>query len=78
MNDEMAATQKLQLIEQRYRAARNYALSIVNTPNWAEMKQVWEMNRRAQYSKYYNMFKSYPWNQWYPGNLGTLLPNNRR
>lgn len=78
MNDEPQAAQKLQLIEQRYRAARNYALSIVNTPNWSEMKQVWEMNRRAQYGKYYNMFKSYPWNQWYPGNLGTLLPNNRR
>lgn len=75
MNDEMAAGQKLQLIEQRYRAARNYALSIVNTPNWSEMKQLWETNRRAQYAKYYNMFKSYPWNQWYPGNFATMLPN---
>lgn len=61
MNDEPQAAAKLQLIEQRYRAARNNALSIVNTPNWSEFKQVWEMNRKAQYSKYYDMFKSYRW-----------------
>jgi hypothetical protein len=60
MNDDERAMNKLQLIEQRYRAARNYALSIVNTPNWSEFKQVWEMNRRAQYAKYYDMFKSFP------------------
>jgi hypothetical protein len=76
MNDEMAAAQKLQLIEQRYRAARNYALSIVNTPNFSEMKQLWEMNRRAQYAKYYNMFKSYPSSQRNSGNLGAVMPNS--
>lgn len=57
MNDEPVG-QKLQLVEQRLRAARNYALSIVNTPNFSEMKRVWQMNRNAQYTKYYNMFKS--------------------
>lgn len=51
-------TQKMQLIEQRLRGARNNALSIVNTPNFSEMKKLWEMNRRAMYSKYYDMFKS--------------------
>lgn len=50
--------QKLQLIEPRLRAARNNALSIVNTPNFAEMKKLWELNRKAQYHKYYDMFKS--------------------
>jgi hypothetical protein len=54
--------QKLQLIEQRLKAARNYALSIVNTPNFAEMKGLWMANRRAQYSKYYDMFKSFNYN----------------
>lgn len=49
---------KMQMIEQRLRAARNNALSIVNTPDFAEMKQLWEMNRKAQYHKFYNMFKS--------------------
>lgn len=52
--------QKIQLIEPRLRAARNNALSIANTPDFAEMKKVWEMNRKAQYHKYYDMFKSGP------------------
>jgi len=50
-------TQKMQLIEQRLRAARNNALSIVNTPDFAEMYKVWQINRKAQYSRYYDMFK---------------------
>ena len=49
----------LQLLEQRLRAARNNALSFVNTPNFAELKKIWEMNRATMYDKYYNMFKSY-------------------
>lgn len=61
MNDDPTAQVKLQVVEARLRVARNAALSIVNTPNWSEMKQVWEMNRKAQYSKYYDMFKSYSW-----------------
>jgi hypothetical protein len=61
MNDESQAGSKMQIIEARLRAARNYALSIVNTPNFSEMKRVWDANRKAQYAKYYNMFKSYPW-----------------
>jgi hypothetical protein len=50
---------KIQLIEQRLRAARNNSLSVVNTPNFTEMLQLWETNRKAQYYKYYDMFKSY-------------------
>ena len=52
-------SQQLGLIENRLRAARNNALSFVNTPNFAEMQKVWTMNRRAQYHNYYNMFLSY-------------------
>lgn len=63
MNGE-EVTQKLQLIEQRLRAARNNALSIVNTPDFAEMKELWEMNRRAQYAKYYDMFKGQEFTTW--------------
>jgi hypothetical protein len=48
----------LQLIEQRLRSARNNALSFVNTPDYREMQRTWEMNRKAMYHKYYNMFKS--------------------
>jgi hypothetical protein len=50
--------QKLQYIKQQLREARKYALTIVNTPDFAEMLQLWTMNRKAQYSKYYNQFKS--------------------
>jgi hypothetical protein len=63
MNGE-DGVQKLNLIEQRLRAARNNALSLVNTPNFAEMYKMWEMNRKAQYNKYYDMFKSYNHNSW--------------
>lgn len=50
--------QRIQLIEPLYRAARNNALSIVNTPDFKELQEVWMMNRRAQYHKYYDPFKS--------------------
>ena len=29
-------------------------------PNFEEMKKLWWANRKAQYGKYYDMFKSYP------------------
>lgn len=48
-----------QLVAQEYRGARNNALTIVNTPNFSEMEKLWAMNRKAMYSKYYDMFKSY-------------------
>jgi hypothetical protein len=48
-----------QLVSQEYRGARNNALTIVNTPNFSEMEKLWAMNRKAMYSKYYDMFKSY-------------------
>lgn len=51
-------SQKMQLIEQRLRVARNNALTIVNTPDFSEMYKLWQTNRKAQYSRYYDMFKS--------------------
>lgn len=59
MNGE-DVVRKLELIEARLRPARNYALSIVNTPDYAELQEVFEMNRKAQYGKYYDMFRSRP------------------
>jgi hypothetical protein len=50
--------QKMQLIEQRLKPARVNALSIVNMPDFAEMYQVWRMNRKAMYARYYDMFKT--------------------
>ena len=55
-------TQQLGMIEQRLRASRNNALSFVNTPDFAQLKKLWEKNRKAQYHNYYNMFKSAPTN----------------
>lgn len=49
---------QLQLVEMRHRDARNNALSFINTPDFNEMKRVWELNRRAQTNKYVDMFKS--------------------
>lgn len=59
-----------QLVSAEYRAARNNALSVVNTPNFSEMEKLWAANRKAMYGKYYDMFKSYP----YP--LNNLRVNN--
>tara|TARA_R100000544_G_scaffold37219_2_gene27987 strand:+ start:11959 stop:12858 length:900 start_codon:yes stop_codon:yes gene_type:complete len=47
---------QLSMIEQRLRASRNNALGFVNTPNFEEMRKLWEVNRKSQYSKYYDMF----------------------
>jgi len=58
MNGEDVSA-RLQLVEQRLKAARNQALSLVNTPNFKELEQMWWTNRKAMYNKYYDMFKSY-------------------
>ena len=52
-----------QMIEQRLRAARNNALGFVNTPNFEEYRKIWEVNRKAQYNKYYDMFSSFATNR---------------
>jgi hypothetical protein len=69
MNGEDVA-QRMQLIEQRLRAARNAALSVVNTPNFKELQQMWWTNRRAMYGKYYYMFESHSPNGGYYGVSG--------
>jgi hypothetical protein len=64
-DDKVSA--RLQLVEQRLRAARNQALSLVNTPNFKELEQMWWTNRKAMYNKYYDMFKSYSPNKAFYG-----------
>lgn len=58
MNDEQVG-EKYNVVAAEFRAARNYALTIVNTPNYQELQKLWQANRKAQYHNYYNMFKSY-------------------
>jgi len=61
-------SQRMGLIDQRLRAARNQALSLVNTPNFKELYDIWWTNRRAQNSKYYDMFNSNTPSNAYPQN----------
>lgn len=67
---------KMQLVEQRLKAARNNALTIVNTPDFAEMYTLWKTNRKAMYAKYYDMFKSYDNHNGYNGYNGNNAYNN--
>ena len=66
MNGEDVSA-RLQLVEQRLKASRNQALSLVNTPNFKELEQMWWTNRKAMYNKYYDMFKSYSPNKAFYG-----------
>jgi hypothetical protein len=64
--------QKIQYIASKLKAARNNALSLVNTPNFRELQNLWAANRKAQYGKYYDMFKSYSPNDIYYRNYNKL------
>lgn len=57
MNGETVNQMQVQLIEQRFRAARNNAYSLVRTPDFEELRRIWQTNRKAQYHNYYMMFK---------------------
>jgi hypothetical protein len=58
--------QLMQLMSVKLREARNKALGFINTPDFGEMKQIWETNRKAQYHNYYDMFKNYmPYHPYY-------------
>ena len=50
--------QLMQYMSQKLKEARNKALGFINTPDFNEMKQVWETNRKAQSHNYYDMFKN--------------------
>lgn len=54
-------TNVLNRIAAKLRNAKIDAKSIVNTPDFDEMKKVWQTNRVAYNARYVNMFKSYGW-----------------
>lgn len=60
LNGEDIKPNVISLIEQRYKTARIAALSLVNTPNFKEIKELHQANRNAMYSKYYDMFARVP------------------
>ena len=45
------------LMNMQLRKAKIDAISFVRTPNFKEMHKAWQMNRKAMYMKYYDMFK---------------------
>jgi hypothetical protein len=71
MNGEDVAS-RLQLVNAELRVSRNAALSLVNTPNFAEMRQLWEANRKAQYGKFYYMFMGQSPNNYFYRNYNKI------
>ncbi len=51
----------LKLMGMRRRSARLEARNVVFTPDFNELKEIWEINRKQQYEKYYRMFQSVPY-----------------
>jgi hypothetical protein len=58
LNGETTMGPRFQLVASRLRGVRNNALSYVNTPDFKDLRRIKELNRKAQYHKYVNMFKS--------------------
>lgn len=59
MNGETVTQLQLQLIKEGLRTSRNNSNSFINTPDYGELKRIWEVNRMAQYNKYFSMFKKF-------------------
>ena len=55
-NNETVNGNFVQRIDQKLKLAKNAAKSIVNTPDFGEIKGVYDMNRKAMFNKYYKMF----------------------
>lgn len=58
-NNESVNGALVQRIDMKLRNARVTALGIVNTPDFSDMRRMWETNRKAMFYKYYKMFQSY-------------------
>jgi len=56
INGEEKYGQRYQLIAEKLRQSRIRAITFVRTFDFAEMEEVWWMNRRVMYSKYYSIF----------------------
>lgn len=58
MDGDTTASQQLQLADQRLKESRNNALTVVNTPDFKEMRDTHDLNRKAMYSRFYQPFYS--------------------
>lgn len=50
---------KYSIVESAYREYELKAHSLVNMPNFAEMKKMWELNRRYIYDRFFRMYSRY-------------------
>jgi len=57
LNGEIVTQLQIELVKKGLRDSRNNALSFVNTPDFSDLQRMWEINRMAQYHKYFSMFK---------------------
>ena len=64
LNDIPVSDRAVQLVMNKLRTSRNAAMSLVNMPNYTELRDMYEKNRKAQYSKYYDMFAGLSWSRW--------------
>tara|TARA_R110002126_G_scaffold147158_1_gene293179 strand:- start:269 stop:1267 length:999 start_codon:yes stop_codon:yes gene_type:complete len=60
LNDVTVSQLKIQLIEKGFTTSRRNAISLVRMPDYGDIKKIHEVNRKAQYNKYYNMFRTFP------------------
>jgi hypothetical protein len=58
LNGEPDMERRLQLVQAELRSARAQALSITTMPDFYELKNTIEMNRKAMYYKYLHPFSS--------------------
>lgn len=54
--EEATMSNKLQLIEQRWRESKREALSIVNMLDYGELEETLKINRQAAFKRYYSIF----------------------
>ena len=55
-NNETVNAGFAKLIMSKLREAKAVASGIVNTPDFDELKEIWQMNRTSMFNKYYKMF----------------------
>ena len=55
-NNETVNSGFAKLIMGKLRESKIVASGIVNTPDFDELKEIWQMNRKSMFNKYYKMF----------------------
>jgi hypothetical protein len=55
-NNETVNANYVKLVMQKFRESKAMAHGIVNTPDFDEIKEIYDMNREAMFRKYYKMF----------------------